>query len=79
MTAITAGARNRQTRLENACPVTLLRIAVVMDPIEDIKPPKDTTLAMLLAAQRRGWEIALPRTRATCGCATASPWAARTR
>jgi glutathione synthase len=28
-----------------------------MDPIEDIKPAKDTTLAMMLAAQRRGWEI----------------------
>jgi glutathione synthase len=35
-----------------------LRVAVVMDPIEDIKPVKDTTLAMMLAAQRRGWEIA---------------------
>ena len=34
-----------------------LRIAVVMDPIEDIKPRKDTTLAMLLAAQRRGWRL----------------------
>ena len=34
-----------------------VRIAVVMDPIEDIKPGKDTTLAMLLAAQQRGWEI----------------------
>jgi glutathione synthase len=34
------------------------RIAVVMDPIEDIKPRKDTTLAMLLAAQRRGWDLA---------------------
>ena len=34
-----------------------VRIAVVMDPIEDIKPRKDTTLAMLLAAQRRGWEL----------------------
>jgi glutathione synthase len=34
-----------------------LRIAVVMDPIEDIKPKKDTTLAMLLAAQRRGWRL----------------------
>jgi glutathione synthase len=29
-----------------------------MDPIEDIKPAKDTTLAMMLAAQRRGWELA---------------------
>ena len=35
-----------------------LRIAVVMDPIEDIKPAKDTTLAMMLAARRRGWELA---------------------
>jgi glutathione synthase len=34
-----------------------VRIAVVMDPIEDIKPAKDTTLAMMLAAQRRGWEL----------------------
>lgn len=33
------------------------RIAVVMDPIAGIKPAKDTTLAMLLAAQRRGWEL----------------------
>jgi len=35
-----------------------LQIAVVMDPIEDIKPAKDTTLAMMLAAQRRGWGLA---------------------
>ena len=34
-----------------------LSIAVVMDPIDDIKPKKDTTLAMLLAAQRRGWRV----------------------
>jgi glutathione synthase len=34
-----------------------LSVAVVMDPIEDIKPAKDTTLAMMLAAQRRGWEL----------------------
>ncbi len=34
-----------------------LRIAVVMDPIEAIKPVKDTTLAMMLAAQRRDWEL----------------------
>ena len=34
-----------------------LNLAVVMDPIEQIKPAKDTTLAMLLAAQRRGWRI----------------------
>ena len=28
-----------------------------MDPIDEIKPAKDTTLAMLLAAQARGWEL----------------------
>src|SRR5690606_18978677 len=33
------------------------RLAVVMDPIEDIKYAKDTTLAMLLAAQARGHEL----------------------
>jgi glutathione synthase len=33
------------------------RLLVVMDPIEAIKPAKDSTLAMLLAAQRRGWKI----------------------
>jgi glutathione synthase len=34
-----------------------LRLAVLMDPIEDIKYAKDTTLAMLLTAQRRGFEL----------------------
>ena len=34
-----------------------IRIVVVMDPIATIKPAKDTTLAMLLAAQRRGWTL----------------------
>ena len=34
-----------------------LQVAVVMDPIGDIKPAKDTTLAMMLAAQRRGWTL----------------------
>jgi glutathione synthase len=33
------------------------RLVVVMDPIESIKPSKDSTLAILLAAQARGWEI----------------------
>jgi glutathione synthase len=32
-------------------------LGVVMDPIETIKPKKDSTLAMLLAAQRSGWEL----------------------
>lgn len=32
------------------------KIAVVMDPIESIKPHKDSSFAMLLAAQKRGYE-----------------------
>jgi glutathione synthase len=32
-------------------------LGVVMDPIETIKPKKDSTLAMLLAAQRAGWAV----------------------
>ncbi|HEV2701787.1 MAG TPA: glutathione synthase [Steroidobacteraceae bacterium] len=34
-----------------------LRLAVVMDPIASIKYAKDSTLAMLLAAQSRGFEL----------------------
>ncbi len=33
------------------------KLAVIMDPIAFINPKKDTTLAMLLEAQRRGYEI----------------------
>jgi glutathione synthase len=32
-------------------------IAVVMDPIEHIQPSKDTSLALLLEAQRRGYQL----------------------
>jgi glutathione synthase len=34
-----------------------IRLAVVMDPIGDIKYAKDSSLAMLLAAQKRGYEL----------------------
>jgi glutathione synthase len=34
-----------------------VRLVVVMDPIEAINPAKDSTLAILLAAQARGWRI----------------------
>ncbi|EDX87983.1 glutathione synthase [Alcanivorax sp. HI0083] len=34
-----------------------LRVGVVMDPIAKIKPWKDSTFAMLLEAQRRGWSL----------------------
>ena len=33
-----------------------MKLGMVMDPIETIKPYKDSSFAMLLAAQRRGWE-----------------------
>jgi glutathione synthase len=34
-----------------------VRLVVVMDPIGAIKPAKDTTLGLLLAAQARGWQL----------------------
>ena len=34
-----------------------VRLVVVMDPIEAINPAKDSTLAILLAAQTRGWQL----------------------
>jgi glutathione synthase len=34
-----------------------VQLAVVMDPTADIKFAKDSTLAMLLAAQSRGWQL----------------------
>lgn len=34
-----------------------IRLGVVMDPIGDIKFHKDSTLAILLAAQARGWQL----------------------
>lgn len=34
-----------------------MNIGIVMDPIESITPYKDSTLAMMLAAQRRGWTL----------------------
>lgn len=34
-----------------------MKIGVIMDPIESIKPYKDSTFAMMLAAQKREWEL----------------------
>ncbi len=34
-----------------------LRLGIVMDPIEGIKIAKDSSFAMMLAAQGRGWEL----------------------
>lgn len=36
----------------------MLRIAFVMDPLESLSLKKDSTLAMIRAAQARGWEVA---------------------
>ena len=56
-----------------------VRLVVVMDPIEAINPAKDSTLAILLAAQARGWQLHYAELEATSGCATASPGAASRR
>lgn len=34
-----------------------LKIGILMDPISQIKPYKDSTLAMMLAAQKKGWTL----------------------
>src|SRR5260221_620804 len=34
-----------------------IELGVIMDPISQINSKKDTTFAMLLEAQRRGWSI----------------------
>ncbi|OTA21017.1 glutathione synthetase [Xenorhabdus beddingii] len=35
----------------------MIKLGIVMDPISSIKIKKDTSFAMLLEAQKRGWEI----------------------
>jgi len=37
--------------------MTARSVAVIMDPVESVHPHKDSTVAMLLAAQARGWTI----------------------
>ena len=49
-----------------------------MDPIESINPAKDSTLAILLAAQAGAGSCTTPSS-ATCGCAMASPGAGSRR
>lgn len=39
------------------CIEMAIKLGVVMDPIESINPKKDSSLAMLLAAQKRDWEL----------------------
>ena len=68
-------------------------LAVVMDPIQSIKPYKDTTLALMLAAQKRGWAlrylemqdlwlrdgVAMARTRPVTGFDDTRRWRSRRR
>ena len=35
------------------------KIGILMDPIESINPKKDSTLAMMLAAYRRNWQVSV--------------------
>lgn len=35
------------------------KLGIVMDPLASIQPKKDTTLALMLEAQHRGWELAV--------------------
>ena len=68
---IRAGAEHNRRSAEVTAHDRTLRLGVVMDPIGAIKYAKDSTLAMLLAAQARGFDAALPR--------AAGPVAARRR
>lgn len=55
----TIGRASRNSR-KNIDPIQAMekkRIGFVMDPIETINPKKDTTLAFMLEAQRRGWRV----------------------
>lgn len=51
-----------------------LRVAVLMDPIDNIHVEKDSTFAMLLEAQRRGHEL-LYLTQKSLALREAAPWA----
>lgn len=51
-----------------------LRVAVLMDPIENIHVEKDSTFAMLLEAQRRGHEL-FYLTQKSLALREAAPWA----
>ncbi|MEO8669910.1 MAG: glutathione synthase [Tahibacter sp.] len=49
-------------------------LAVLMDPIAAINPKKDSSFAMLLEAQRRGWQLRY-MTAADLALRNAEPWA----
>ncbi|MEI6413898.1 MAG: glutathione synthase [Pseudomonadota bacterium] len=43
--------------IPSSAPSTAIRLGVIMDPINTLYIAKDSTFAMMLAAQRRGWRI----------------------
>jgi len=49
--------KSRQLQKNQESPDMAIKLGVVMDPIESIRFHKDSTLAMLLAARRRGWKL----------------------
>ena len=53
-----------------------LKIAFVMDPLEGLSLKKDSTLAMIRAAQRRGWEVSYLQQGEACNLMDAlrKPW-----
>ena len=46
-----------KSTLKHGDKLMVRRVAVVMDPISEINPKKDTTLTLLLAAKKRNYEI----------------------
>lgn len=46
-----------QASIHESNHMTKTKIGVVMDPIQSIHPEKDTSLAFMLEAQKRGWEV----------------------
>ena len=50
-------AVHRQDSPETPAMTQARKLGIVMDPIESITPYKDSSLAMMLEAQSRGWQI----------------------
>jgi hypothetical protein len=42
---------------KGSCIIIVMKIAILMDDIANINPKKDSSLAMMLEAVRRGWEV----------------------
>ena len=53
----TSGSNGRPTASDVTGRAGAVRIAFVMDPLPSLSLKKDSTLAMIRAAQRRGWRV----------------------